>query len=174
MTELQTASGRSRLLRRLAVPLEWLLALVILFEEWGWEPLQRFMAQLAQWPAVAWVERRIAALPPAAALLVFALPSVVLLPVNLAALWLIGQGRTFSGPLLLGIAKLAATTLVARVFVLTRPALMRLPWFADFYHRWQVWEAALLAPVRASWLWQAARTLKRRWNDWRSSMRGWM
>ncbi len=168
MAEFQPASVRFRLLRRLAVPLEWLLALVILFEEWGWEPLQRFMARLGRWPAVAWVECRIAALAPASALLVFALPSIVLLPVNLAALWLIGQGRTVSGPLLLGVAKLAATTLVARLFTLTRPALLRLPWFAELYRRWQVWEAALLAPVRASWLWQAARTLKHRWSEWRS------
>lgn len=166
VAEFQPASRRFRLLRRFTVPLEWLLALVILFEEWGWEPLQRLMVRLGRWPAVARVEHRIAALPPAAALVVFALPSILLLPVNFAALWLIGQGRTVLGPVLLVLAKLAATTLVARLFTLTRTTLLQLAWFAELYRRWQVWEAVLLAPVRASWLWQAGRTLKQRWLQW--------
>ena len=47
---------------------QWLLALIVLFEEWGWEPLARLMAQLAQLPLIGWLERRIARLPPALAL----------------------------------------------------------------------------------------------------------
>ncbi len=159
------------LLQPLAVPLEWLLGLVILFEEWGWEPLQRFMARLARWPAVARLENRIAALPPSAALPAFVLPSILLLPVNLLGLWLTGEGRTLLGPLVVIAAKLAATTLVGRVFTLTRPALMQLPWFARLYHRWLVWEAALLAPIRASWVWRAGRAARQRWTEWWASRR---
>jgi hypothetical protein len=155
------------LLHRLVLPLEWLLALVILFEEWGWEPLQRFMARLARWPAVASVERRIGALRPMPALLAFALPSLLLLPVNLFGLWLAGEGRAVLSATLIVAAKLSGTTLVARIFTLTRPALLELPWFARLYRRWQILEAALLAPVRASWAWRTGRTLKRRWAEWR-------
>lgn len=151
----------------LALPFEWLLALAILFEEWGWEPLQRFMERLARCPAVASVERRIRALPPLAALPVFALPSLLLLPVNLFALGLAGQGRAAWGTALIVAAKLMGTTLVARIFTLTRPALMELPWFARLYARWQIFEAVLLAPVRASWPWRIGRALKRRWAIWR-------
>jgi len=157
-----------KLLHWLALPLKWLVALVILFEEWGWEPFQRFMAQLARWPAVARLERRIASLPPSAALVAFALPSLVLLPVNLLGLWLTGQGLAVWGTVLIVAAKLVGTTLVGRVFTLTRSTLLELPWFARLYRRWQVWEAALLAPVRASWIWQAGRALKRLWRGWRS------
>ena len=45
-----------------------LLALLILFEEWGWEPLRAALASLGRWPPVAALERRIAALPPYGAL----------------------------------------------------------------------------------------------------------
>jgi len=40
-----------------------LLARVMLFEEWGWEPLQRMVARLMRLPPLTWLERRIAALP---------------------------------------------------------------------------------------------------------------
>jgi hypothetical protein len=156
------------LLRQLAVPLEWLLALVILFEEWGWEPMQRFMERLALWPGVMWLERRIASLPPAFALAAFALPSLMLLPVNLAGVWLVGEGRALSGSVVIVAAKLVSTSLVGRIFMLTRPVLLQLGWFARAYARWQIWEAALLAPVRASWVWQTGRALKQRWRQWRS------
>ena len=139
-----------------------LLALVILFEEWGWEPLQRLMAHIARLPLLAWLGRRIAALPPHAALAVFFLPALALLPVKLAALWLIGQGHPLFGVLLILGAKLVGTAVVAHLFALTQPALMHLPWFARLYTRWSVWKAALLAQVRASWAWRAGRVVKRR------------
>jgi hypothetical protein len=139
-----------------------LLALLILFEEWGWEPLQRLAARIARLPPLAWLERRITRLPPWAALGVFVLPMLALLPVKLAALWLIGQGRATLGVLLIVAAKLVGTALVARLFTLTQPALMQLAWFARGYRRWLAWKTALLAQVRASWAWRAGRVFKRR------------
>ena len=38
-----------------------LVALVILFEEWGWEPLQRLGARLFRLPLLRWIEAAIAA-----------------------------------------------------------------------------------------------------------------
>jgi hypothetical protein len=166
------AAKPGMLLRILTVPLKWLAALVILFEEWGWEPLQRFMASLARYPAVAALELRVVALPPGPAMLVFLLPSLILLPVNLLAIWLTAQGQALAGSTLIVAAKLLGTTLVARIFTLTQPALMRMAWFARFYHGWKVWEARLLEPVRASWVWRAGRELKRRWQEWRRQF-GW-
>lgn len=148
-----------RWLRRL---LGALLALLILFEEWGWEPLQRLAARIARLPPLAWLERRITRLPPWAALGVFALPMLALLPVKLAALWLIGQGRATLGVLLIVAAKLVGTALVARLFTLTQPALMQLAWFARGYRRWMAWKTALIERVRASWAWRVGRLLKRR------------
>ena len=40
-----------------------------------------------------WVEGRIHQLPPYGALAIFLLPTLLLLPVKLLALWLIGQGK---------------------------------------------------------------------------------
>lgn len=148
-----------KLLRR---AFEALIALVILFEEWGWEPLQRALAWVARLPPLAWIERRIAALPPAAALAVFILPTLLLLPVKLAALWLIGIGQAALGLALILIAKLIGTALLARLFKLTQPALMQLAWFALWYGRWTVWKASLVARVRASWAWRVGRVVKRR------------
>lgn len=146
-------------LRRL---LEALVAVVILFEEWGWEPLKRAMAFIARWPPLAWIERRIAALPPAAALLVFFGPTLLLLPVKLGALWLIGRGYALAGLVVIVVAKLAGTALLARLFQLTQPALMRMAWFASLYGRWTAWKEAVLARVRASWAWRGGRLLRRR------------
>jgi hypothetical protein len=148
-----------RLLRRF---FEALIALVILFEEWGWEPLQRALAWVARLPPLAWIERRIAALPPHAALAVFILPTLLLLPVKLAALWLIGIGQAALGLALILIAKLIGTALLARIFKLTQPALMQLAWFALWYGRWALWKAGIVARVRASWAWRVGRVIKRR------------
>ena len=54
-----------------------IVALVILFEEWGWEPLARLLAAFGRLPFVGWLERRIAALPPRLALVVFFVPALI-------------------------------------------------------------------------------------------------
>jgi hypothetical protein len=141
----------------------WLLALVILFEEWGWAPLQRALAYIGQLPGFRWIEGWVGRLPPYAALAVFLLPTLLLLPVKLLALALIGRGQVVAGTLVIVAAKLVGTAIVARLFTLTRPALMQLAWFAALYGRWTRWKDALLAQVRASWPWRYARVQKQRW-----------
>ena len=138
------------------------VALVILFEEWGWDALQALAERFGRLPPLAWLERRVARLPPYAALALFAVPALALLPVKVGALWLIARGHALSGLVVIVVAKLAGTALLARLFALTRPALMRLAWFARWHARWTVWKQALLAQVRASWAWRQARTVKRR------------
>jgi hypothetical protein len=163
------------LLRMLARLASWPLALLILFEEWGWQPLQRALARLAERLHLQWLGEKIRALPPYAALALFLLPSVALLPVKLLALWLIGRGHVMLGAGVIVAAKIAGTAVVARLFTLTQPALMQLPWFASLYGRWTRWKDALLAQVRASWPWRWGRVLKRRsvrrwrrrWQLWR-------
>lgn len=160
-------------LRVLLAPLRWLarllLALLILFEEWGWEPLRRAMAALARRLPLRGLERRLAALPPYGALLVLVLPSLLILPIKLLALWLITQGKALLGLLVILGAKLGGTALLAWLFQLIQPALLRLAWFAllrlawfaRLYWRWSAWKAELLAWMRASAAWRAARRIKR-------------
>jgi hypothetical protein len=157
------------MLRWLLRALEALLALLILFEEWGWEWLHLLAERIARLPPLAWLERRIAVLPPYGALAIFALPMLALLPVKIAALWLIGSGRAGLGLLLIVAAKLIGTALLARLFHLTQPALMRLGWFARWYGRWSVWKAGVVARVRASWAWRLGRVVKRRVARWRDA-----
>lgn len=147
------------------------LALLILFEEWGWEPLGRLMARLARLRFIASAERHITALPPVAALAVYALPWLLLLPVKVLALWLIGGGQALLGCVVVIGAKLLGTAVVARLFRLTKPALLRLAWFAALYGRWFAWKSAMLLWVRQSDLWHRAdairRSLGRHWEHWR-------
>jgi hypothetical protein len=142
--------------------LEVLLALVVLFEEWGWRPLVALVGRLTKFRIWAAFEAWIAGLPPYAALLVFALPSAFLFPLKLLALWLIAQGKALmAGALFVG-AKVVGTALVARIFLLTRPALLRIGWFKRLYDWYVPWQEALFGYVRASWAWRMGRIIKAR------------
>ncbi len=138
------------------------LAMIILFEEWGWEALQALAERIGRWPPLRWLEGRISRLPPWGALVAYFVPALALLPVKLGALWLVGSGHALAGLVVIVAAKVAGTALLARLFALTKPALMRLPWFARGYERWRAWKLALLARVRASRAWRAAAAWKRR------------
>ncbi|OYT91427.1 MAG: hypothetical protein CFE43_13480 [Burkholderiales bacterium PBB3] len=146
------------------------MALLILFEEWGWEPLQRALARIGRLPGLRWMERRIQALSPYPAFALLLLPSVLLLPIKLLALWLIGRSWVVAGTLVIVVAKLVGTAIVARLFTLTQPALMTLPWFARWYARWSTWKTALLARVRTSLPWRLARQMRQ---QWRSRWQAW-
>jgi hypothetical protein len=153
----------------LAAPLRLLLAALILFEEWGWQPLQEGMARIGRLPVLRLLERGIARLPPYAALAVFLLPGLALLPVKLGALWFIAHGQKLLGLGVIVLAKLVGTAVVARLFTLTQPALMRLAWFASLHARWTLWKHALLSWVRASALWRQARAMRAKLRrQWRS------
>ena len=148
-----------RLLRGIALAP---LVLLLLFEEWGWAPLAALAARLAKLPLWALLERRVAGLPPWSALAVFALPMLALLPVKLLALYLLGTGKLKTALVLLVAAKLLGTAVLARLFHLTQPALMRLAWFAHWYPRWKAWKDSVLARVHGSKVWQWARAFRRR------------
>lgn len=139
-----------------------LVALILLFEEWGWQPLLAAFRWLERYRIVARVEAWIAGLPPYGALAIFVAPSAILLPVKFIGLWLLANGQLLAAGLLLVLAKIASTALVARIFMLTQPALMQLAWFARLYHWFIPWKEALFARVRASFAWRYGRILKAR------------
>lgn len=142
--------------------IEAVLALIILFEEWGWRPLAALLARLGRLAPIARLEAAIASLPPYPALLVFALPGLALLPLKLLALSLIATGHVVSAGLLFVGAKVVGTALVARIFQLTQPKLMQLAWFARLYNIFMPWKEALIARVRQSPVWQAGKAIKER------------
>lgn len=136
------------------------LALIVLFEEWGWRPLADALAKLARWRLWARAEALVAALPPYLALCVFALPTALLFPLKLLALFLVAKGQAVAAGALFVAAKVVGTALVARIFQLTQPALMRIPWFAWAYARFVPWKEAVFAAIRQTWAWRYGRILK--------------
>ena len=146
-----------------------ILALLLLFEEWGWEVLAGIVARLAKLPFFAWLEARIRRLPPYGALAAFAAPALLLVPVKLLALYFIGAGHGMLGLVVLVAAKIAGTAIVARLFTLTQPTLMQLAWFARWYPRWKDWKDRVMDQVRKSALWQslgrAKAALAQRWRE---------
>ncbi len=162
----------------LRVVLQVLLALVILLEEWGWRPLAALLGRFAKWRPWAQAEYAIARLPPYAALLVFVVPTLLLLPLKFLALLLIADGRLVLAAILFGAAKVVATALIARLFMLTHPALMQIGWFAWCYERFMPWKEALVENVRSSWVWRVGRLWKERakraglgqWRSWRPAL----
>jgi hypothetical protein len=151
-----------RLLKSIAVALA---AIVILFEEWLWEPLKRMMLAFSRLPVIRQLAAFISRLPPVAALVLYLVPMAVLLPFKIAGLWLIGQGHSVLGISTFLAAKVVGTALLAWLFSLTKPALMQIGWFARAYgwivsvsdaahewlHRQPLYQAirAKLAKIRA-------------------------
>ncbi|MDA8231355.1 MAG: hypothetical protein M0006_08450 [Magnetospirillum sp.] len=119
-----------RVLKRLVTPpLVVLAVVVVLFEEYLWRWLARVGAWLGALPVVRGVERRVAELPPAAALAVLLTPASLAIPVKLAAVWMLASGHAVLGLEVLISAKVVGTALVARIYTLCEPALSTIPWF---------------------------------------------
>ena len=89
-------------------------------------------------------------------------PTLLLFPIKIAALWLIAQGQHVIGVVVIVAAKLLGTAVVAWLFSLTQPALLKLHWFARTYQWFIPWKDVWLEAIRASWPWRAGRVMKRR------------
>ena len=128
--------NRPRSLRnRLLSPLVVAGALLLLLEEWCWDLGLALIRRVSGWPPFKLIDSHIAALSPYPALCLFVLPALLLLPVKLLALFAIGAGYPVTGVAVFVVAKLGGAALVARVYFLTRPALLTLPWFARWHQR---------------------------------------
>ena len=110
-------------------------ALLFLFEEWLWTGLTRFFAWLGRLGVLRWLDARLVRLPPVLALVILCTPMLLLFPFKVAGLWMIASGRFFSGFLLMLVAKVLSTAVIARIFLTCRPQLMRMAWFARL-HAW--------------------------------------
>ncbi|MEO6409433.1 MAG: hypothetical protein ABIO45_11865 [Burkholderiaceae bacterium] len=141
-----------RLLRGIALGL---VALWLLFEEFGWRPLAAWLGKLAEWPPWARLEARVCAASPRAALVFFLVPAGLLLPVKLIALHLMQGGRPLAGMAVILAAKLIGTAIGGRIYLLARPALMTMPRFARAVAWWRLMRARVRHALRVSRGWQA-------------------
>lgn len=147
------------------------LALLLLFEEWGWRPLSNLLAQLARFRIWAMAELWIAGLPPYGALVTLAIPSAILVPAKLFGVYLLALGHVISAVVVLVAAKIASTALIARLFILTKPALMQIGWFKAAYDAFVPWQQALFEWIRGSFVWRYARVVK--WRARNAVRRAW-
>lgn len=152
-----------RALELLFVPIA---AAIVFVEEVLLHYLGIAMAAFARWPPVARLEAWLAKLSPWAALLVFAAPSTLVLPIKLAAVWfaLRGDFAMAAGSIVVG--KIVATALVARLYKVLRPTLLRLPWYLRVEIWLFEWRDAVYAFVRALRAWQLMTVLVGRVRAW--------
>jgi hypothetical protein len=171
------------MMRRLLHPLWVLLALVFLFEAWLWDRLGPIVGWIVA--RIGWAElkarlaARIEPLPPPAALLVFLLPVLLLLPLKFLGLWMLAHGSWLGAAATLLAAKLAGMGLAAFILDVTRPKLLQIAWFRWLYvrvlaglawahrmidpvkQRLQAW-LRLLKPPQGGRLWRRLEALRRR------------
>ena len=105
----------------------------------------RIVAQLR-----SWIER----LGPYPSLALLLVPVAFVEPAKLGALYLIGLGHVVSGTALLILAQILSVLLVERLFVIVKPRLLELAWFARLWG----WFVAIRDPAlrwlltRAAWI----------------------
>jgi hypothetical protein len=150
-------SSKGPLARAARGTLTLLAALWIFLEEWVWDAMQACMAWVGKLPGVRWCEARIARLPPYAALVAFLIPAAILIPFKLLAVWLIARGHALLGVEVFIVAKIVGTAFLARIFALTRPALLSIGWFARLHAAFTAWRDRLYAYVKSLPAWRAAR-----------------
>ena len=172
----ERASKRKLIKRIVAAPFFVLAAVIILLEDWLWDDLARLAAAIARLPVFRQIEVFIVRLPPYAALAFFAVPSALLIPVKLIALYFVARGHAIAGLLTVLAAKIAGTALVARLFTLTRPSLLRIAWFASLYTWFIAFKARVYDTIKATSAYKVAHQqhlrLRDAWKVWKSRRKG--
>lgn len=136
------------------------LAFVLWFEESLWDVLKSLTHRLAQTAPVRCYENWLGTLAPYPTLLVFFLPGLLLLPVKVAALWLIAHGLKVGGLLMILAAKVCGTAVAARSFVICKPKMLTIPWFARLYQSFLDFRQRLSMRIAA---WKQEYILSRSW-----------
>lgn len=132
-------------MRRALRPLWTILALLFLLEAWLWDHLEPIVARvvgLLPWGRLKdWIKRTIERLPPYAALAVFVVPFIVLLPLKFLEVYLLATRNWLAAGLVLVVAKLLGLGVTAFVFDATRDKLLQMTWFRRIYD-WFMWTRA--------------------------------
>jgi hypothetical protein len=124
-------------MRRLLRPLWVLLALIFLLEAWLWDRVEPIIARvvgLIPLPRLkAWLADSVEHLSPGLTLIVFAVPFIVLFPLNLIAAWLLAHKYFVGATALIVLQKILGVGIVAFVFDVTRDKLLQMGWFRRLY-----------------------------------------
>ena len=154
---------------------QWLLgalALLLIVEEWLWDLLTVIGSWLAWRLHLERFERWLQGTSRYMALLSFAIPVLVVTPLNFYAFAMIAKGHVLYGVVLEIFVKLLATMLVARVFALTRRQLMTFGWFAWLYRLIMGWLRWAHERLAATVVYREAKLFKmrvrQRFERWRT------
>ncbi len=143
-----------------------LLAIVLIVEEWLWDILTALGHRLARWLHLAKFEAWLSRASPKLALLAFAIPLLIVTPINVMAFWLLAHGLLLQAILMEVLAKLLGTLLVARVFALTKAQLLTFAAFARIYGTiigWLRWAHERIARTAVYRLASLAKARARAW-----------
>ena len=157
-------------MNRLLHPIVFVLAALLVFEEWLWDALQAGLRRLGALALFRAVDRGLRRLGPWSSLVVLLFPALVLFPFKIAALWALANGHSVLGIGVLVAAKLTGTALAAYLFDIVRDRARELPWFDRLYvailsqlARAKTWLRAQPAYIAARQAITRARGAARRW-----------
>ncbi|WP_051670682.1 hypothetical protein [Bryobacter aggregatus] len=103
------------------------LSVVIAYEEIQWR-LSAIFALLGELPFLRAIEAWVRGLPPYGALALFGIPTLILLPMKILAVYWLAEDKKMLALATLFAAKIIGTALVARIFQLTKKALLSIGW----------------------------------------------
>jgi hypothetical protein len=136
-------------------PLWTVLALLFLLEAWLWDHLRPLVAwgvDLVPWDRLKQsLAQTIERLPPYAALAVFVVPFIVLLPLKFLEVYFLATRNWLGAGLVLIAAKLLGLGVTAFVFDATRGKLLQMAWFRsmfDWFMWAREWAQAQTEPIR--------------------------
>jgi hypothetical protein len=150
---------KQHLKRALQIVLVPIAAAIVFVEQTLIRYLNMVTAAIAAWPPIARLEAWLVRLPPYWALLTFAAPSILILPVKLSAFWF-GMHHHYGlafGSVMLG--KLLGTAILARLYRILRPSLMTIGWFAWADTRFFAWRDRAYAFVKSLPAWQIVQAM---------------
>jgi hypothetical protein len=155
-----------RLKRALEIAVVPFAALVVFVEQVLIRYLNEMMAAVARWTPIARLEAWLVTLPPWAAVVAFAMPSILILPVKVSAFWFAAHHRFALATAAVVLGKILATAILARLYRILRPTMMTLRWFAwadTKFFGWRDWAYGFVKSLPA---WQRAKALVERTRAW--------
>jgi hypothetical protein len=124
-------------MRKLMRPILILLAIIFLIEAWLWDKLEPIVERIVRLIPLRRIKDAIAhwvsKLPPAATLLVFAVPMALSVPFKVLGLWFLASGQFIAAASVLVTAKFVTLGITAFIFDVTREKLLQLAWFRFIY-----------------------------------------
>jgi hypothetical protein len=154
--------------RILTAPFVWLAGLWIAFVEWLWKPLHNQIKKLTRWRFFRAIESGVARLPPYAALALFLVPMITLLPLKLVGVYLLAHGKKLLGAAVFVLGKIIGTGMAAWIYGLTEPALSRLACFVRLRNGFLAVKARIYEQIRTS---TSYRYMRRKLHGLRTSIK---